>query len=92
MKINEENWQSARLTSNDLLSFIAFGASFNKKNNDEPVFEYTILLTNLEYKELYSKRFLDLDLALKELNQKYGDWDLYEKAASSTGCDSCAAH
>lgn len=93
LKINTENWTSAHFYSAPLRAFVSLGAA-PIENSSEVEFQYLVTLTDKDYQEIFQSIHLELNSALKLLNEKYGHWELQDalNKTDGDGCSSCAAH
>jgi hypothetical protein len=94
--IDQENWTFCQYKSLKLKAFISMGGEPSKLNKVS--YLYNVTVTDLNHKEVFQFSYPELDLALHEINKKYGHWDFNNLTVTSTtsedesGCGSCSAH
>lgn len=88
MSITPMNWNTSIYKSLNLKAFISIGAD---PESPEQIL-YMVSLTDDEHREYFQEEFLQLDDACSFINQRWGDWDETDLAASGSGCGTCEAH
>jgi len=97
-RIHENNWNFCHLISGELHAFLSFGAQINAQNECQEL--YYLNLTqgfSEDAPNLSQQCFNQLSVALKELNQRYQHFDLWDMNSQSSGpgeggCSTCQAH
>lgn len=100
LKIHHSNWMTSYFKNQDLKAFVSLLAQPIFSSGDNSVVEnvvslYALTLVNSDGEELFQECFEEIDLALTELEQRFGQWQLIEMAKTlndGDGCSSCAAH
>ena len=92
--INDENWTYFYYKTLSLKAFISFGGE--KAQDNETSFLYFVTVSDHNHKEVFQSSHKDLDLALAEINRKYGHFELVDATKSISeegdGCSTCSAH
>lgn len=89
--ITSDNWTHLLHKNGDLLAFISLCASPGKAQ--EVITEYAITLCNQDFQELFQELYPDLNLALKNLHERYGHWPIVSRGSNTSGgCSDCQAH
>ncbi len=91
--INDKNWSHCHFKSEHSLAFLSIGGDTTANIELEAKILYFLTVTDHEYIEIFQESYEDVQLALNELNKRYGHWDMIDgESTSDDSCSSCAAH
>ena len=94
--IDIENWTFCQYKSLNLKAFISL--SGEPTSTEEVQYFYHVTVSDLEDLEVFQSEHPKLELAIEQINNKYGHWDFTNLTVTETasddggGCGSCSAH